>query len=389
MNWKELKALDEQYMMQTCQRFQVEIDRAKGATLYDLDGREYIDFLSGIAGNSLCYGNDPWAEAIMEQTLKLGSASLFYTQPSTFLAEQLCCQTGMANACFLSSASEANALMMSLARKYSLDRYGPGRGTVLVLKDTSPGETYSPSADNLAKEPMDSTAPKGTFHYVSTDMAEIQKAASQDVCAVVLELVQTDGSMEPLPRKFVHALAVYCAEQDWLLLIDEVRTGAGRTGTLFTFQQYGILPDVISFGAGISGGLPLGGILANNRCKDVLKPELYGFEFGANPICAAAALAVLHILNEHTLAQVKEKGDYLRSGIESLAIPALRQTHGVGLMIGVSLSEDWDHTTIATQLADYGLLCLATKEGLLFLPPLLVSKEEMDRGLDILKQALQ
>lgn len=385
MNWKDLKALDEQYMMQTCHRFPVDIDHAKGATLFDLEGRAYVDFLSGIAGNSLGYGNELWAEAIMEQTLKLGSASnLFYTQPCALLAEELCSQTGMANACFVSSAVEANALMMSLARAYSQNRYGPGRNTILMLQDASEPTNLMKFSEGQVSPPL-----MDAVRLVSTNMEDIQNSASQDVCAVVLELIQTEGSMDPLSRKFVHALAIYCAEQDWLLLVNEVKTGAGRTGTLFAFQQYGILPDVISFSSGISGGLPLGGIMANNRCKEVLSTKAPDFAYGANPICAAAALSVLKLLNEQTLAQVKEKGDYLRSGIESLSLPLFRQTHGAGLMVGVSLSDANAHTDIASLLADHGLLCLPTKEGLLFLPPLLVSKNELDHGLDIIKQALQ
>lgn len=390
MNGKHLKALDEQYLMQTSHRFPVDIDHGQGATLYDLEGREYIDFTSGMGASSLGHGNELWAESIMEQTLKLGSAApMFYTQPSTLLAEQLCRQTGMAKACFLSSATEANAVMLGLARKYSFDRYGSDRSTVLALQHSfSEATNEAQSATGQALDLQDPIPDMGLFRFVAPDMEEIQNMASQDVCAVMLQLIQPDGNMDPLPRKFVHALAVFCAEQDWLLLIDEVQTGAGRTGTLFAFQQYGILPDAISFAGGISGGLPLGGVLANNRCKDVLGPDTLGFTFGANPICAAAALSVLDILNENTLAQVKEKGDYLRSGIESLGLPPFSQTRGAGLMIGVTVSGNRDHASLASLLADYGLFCLATKEGLLFLPPLLVTKEELDRGLTILKQAL-
>ncbi|MDF2838508.1 MAG: Acetylornithine aminotransferase [Evtepia sp.] len=389
MNAKDLMALDEQYMMKTCHRYRVDIDHGQGATLFDSEGREYIDFTSGMGENSIGYGNEQWAESIMEQTLKLGSTSqLFYTQPCAQLAEKLCRQTGMASACFVSSAPEANAVMMQLARKYSFDRYGMGRSTVLTLQHSFSRETDPLSVIGQPLVNEESNSHMGALHFVTPDMEEIQKMASHDVCAVMLELIQTDGNTDPLPRKFVHALAVFCAEQDWLLLINEAQTGAGRTGTMFAFQQYGILPDAISFAGGLSGGLPLGGVLANNRCKEVLKLDSQRFAFGANPICAAAALTVLDILNENTLAQVKEKGDYLRSGIESLNLPTLGQIHGVGLMIGVTLSEGKDPISLASLLADYGLLCLATKEGLLFLPPLLVTKEELDRGLAILKQAL-
>lgn len=370
MNWKELAALDEQYMMQTCKRHPVDIDHGQGATLYDLQGREYIDFAAGMGTNTLGYGHESWAEAIMDQTLKLGNTShLFYTQPCILLAEQLCRRSGMANACFTSSGSEANALMKQLARKYSFDRYGSGRSTILMLQEF-------PSSEEIG------------LRFVRADMDEIQEHASNDVCAVMLELLQKDGGMTPLSRQFVHALAIFCAEHNWLLLINEEQTGAGRTGPLFAFQEYGILPDVISFASGVSGGLPLGGILANNRCRNVLTIEQQTTSLGGNPISAAAALAVLDILNEHTLAQVKEKGDYLRSGISALNLPILGEPYGAGLMVGVTLSGTHDHFATASMLSGCGLLCHASKSGLLFLPPLLITKEEMDRGLSILKQAL-
>lgn len=380
MNWNDLKDLDQQFSMQGIKDHPIAIDSGKGAMLYDLEGRSYLDFSSGKEGNTLGHGNSQWAEAIMDQTLKLGiSSPLFYQAPCTRLTQELCLRTGMANALLTSSGKAANGWMASLARSYSAAKHSQDRSVILSIRTMA--------ADSEESQTQAAFAEEG-FRIVAADMEAIQNEAKGDVCAVMLELFQKDGSMEALPRQFVHSLAIFCAEQDWLLLLDETQTGAGRCGTLFAFQQYGILPDVLSFGEGMSGGLPGGGILASNRCRTVLDERMLARVPGANPICAAASLAVLDQLNENTLAQVKEKGDYLRSGIEALSLPCLQSPRGSGLMIAVPLAEEEEPDAIAARLADCGLLCQAIPGGLLFLPPLLVTVEEMDKALAILKQAL-
>lgn len=385
MNWKELRALDEQYMMRAYRRLPVDIDRGDGITLRDLDGREYLDFAGGANGNVLGSGNTAWAESIMEQALKLGHAPNFlYTQPALLLAEQLCLRTGMSNAFLTSSEMEAKCAMIKLARTYSLRHHGPGRGTVLTLQDPFPTQGGLPPFSS-PNETMNLSSLG--FCRSSLDMDDIREKTSGDICAVMLELLQDDGSMNSLSRKFVHSLAVHCAEHDWLLLIDERRTGIGRMGMLFAFQQYGIVPDVISFSGGLGGGLPIGGLLASNRCRSLLAPGDFQSPFGENPICSSAALTVLDLLNENTLAQIKDKGDYLRIGIESLALPQIRDIQGHGLMASISLSEEYHIPELVSKLSNYGLLCLVEKDHLLLMPPLLIRKDEMDRGLSILKRA--
>lgn len=390
MTFKELKALDQRYVMHTYNRFPVDIDHGHGATLYDLAGKEYIDFTSGIGVNSVGYGNEKWVKAITDQAQKLGHISnLFYTQPGAQLAEQLCLRTGMEAAFFANSGAEANEGMIKLARKYSFDKYGQGRSTVITLKNSFHGRTITTlsatgqDAFHNYFFPFDNA-----FRYADPTMEGVEKEAGQDVCAVMLELIQGEGGVLPLKQNFVHNLAVLCAERDWLLLVDEVQTGMGRTGSLFAFQQYGILPDVISFAKGIAGGLPMGGILANERCKKVLTPGTHATTFGGNPICAAAGLAVLDILNDETLIGVQEMGAYLRSGIEALELPVLGATRGMGLMIGVEVKGKQSNKEIAAQLIRNGLLCLTAGDSLRMLPPLVITKEEIDKGLAILKKAL-
>ncbi len=390
MNFEELKALDSQYVMQTYSRFPVDIDHGKGAALYDMAGREYIDFTSGIGVNSIGYGNEKWTEAILEQAMKLGHISnLFYSKPYVLLAEQLCKRTGMANAFFANSGAESNEGMIKLARKYSFDKYGKGRGTIITLKNSFHGRTITTLAATGQDVFHNYFFPfTEGFRYAEPTLEGVEAVAGHDVCAVMLELIQGEGGVLPMDKEFVHSLAVLCAERDWLLLVDEVQTGVGRTGSLFAFQQYGILPDAVSFAKGIAGGLPFGGLLASERCRGVLTPGTHATTFGGNPVCAAAALTVLDILDEDTLATVGEKGFYLRNAIEAMELPCFGRTRGMGLMIGIEVVGERTNKELAALLIQNGLLCLTAGQGMRFLPPLTITKEEIDKGLEIIKRTL-
>ena len=392
MNHNELVALDHQYTMQTYGRFDVDIDHGAGATLYDLAGREYIDFTSGIGVCSVGYANPRWAEAITAQAMKLGHISnLFYSQPYARLAEQLCRRAGMGAAFFANSGAESNEGMIKLARKYSFDKYGKGRGTIITLKSSFHGRTITTLAATGQEVFHNYFFPfTDGFRYAGAcTMDSVQEVAGHDVCAVMLELVQGEGGVFPMDRDFVHDLAVLCAERDWLLLVDEVQTGVGRTGTLFAFQQYGIIPDAVSFAKGIAGGLPFGGFMANDRCKGVLTPGTHATTFGGNPVCASAALAVLDILDEDALAAVREKGDYIRSRIAQMNLPCLGGTRGLGLMIGVEVRGEQTNRELAAKLIENGLLVLTAGEALRLLPPLTITREEIDKGLAILERTLK
>lgn len=392
MDHKQLKQLDQSRVMQTYSRFDVDIDHGSGATLYDLAGNEYIDFSSGIGVNSIGYGNPKWVEAVAGQAAKLGHISnLFYTQPGAVLADKLCARTGMACAFFANSGAESNEGVIKLARKYSFDKYGKGRGTVLTLKNSFHGRTLATLAATGQETFHNSffPFPDGFRCAEGCDIDSVNAAAGHDVCAVLLELVQGEGGVLPMERDFVHALAVLCAERDWLLLVDEVQTGVGRTGTLFAFQQYGILPDAVSFAKGIAGGLPMGGFLVSDRCRAVLGPGAHATTFGGNPVCAAAASAVLDILDEDVLAAVGEKGDYIRRRIEDMDLPCLGATRGLGLMIGVEVRGKRSNRALAELLIHSGLLVLTAGPVLRLLPPLTITMEEIDRGLAILQETLK
>ena len=391
MTHEELKQLDREYVVHSYGRFDVDIDHGRGATLYGLDGREYIDFTSGIGVCSVGHANPRWVEAVAAQAAKLGHISnLYYTQPCVKLAQALCERSGLAAAFFGNSGAEGNEGLIKLARKYSSDKYGKGRGTILTLKNSFHGRTLA-ALTATGQERLHNSFfpfPDGFRYAEAGSLDALQAAAGHDVCAVLVELVQGEGGVIPLERDYVHDLAVLCAERDWLLLVDEVQTGIGRTGTLFAFQQYGIIPDGVSFAKGIAGGLPMGGFLVNERCREVLGPGTHASTFGGNPVCAAAAQVVLDTLDEDALAAVREKGRYLRASIEAMGLPPLGTTRGLGLMIGVEVKEGWTNKDLAVRLIQNGLLVLTAGPALRLLPPLTISREEMDRGLAIMRETL-
>ena len=391
MTFEEIKNLDEQYVMHTYSRFPVALDHGKGATVWDVDGREYIDFTSGIGVTSLGHGDEGWLKAVTEQAARLGHISnLFYTAPYAQAAQKLCTRSGMSSVMFANSGAEANEAMIKLARKWSFDKYGKGRGSIITLYNSFHGRTITTLAATGQDKFHNYFFPftEGFRYAGANDMSSLEEVAGHDVCAVMMELVQGEGGVLPLDREFVSKVSDLCAKRDWLLLIDEVQTGVGRTGTLFAFQQYGIKPDVVSFAKGIAGGVPFGGVMANEKCRDVFTPGTHGTTFGGNPIAAAAACHVLDRLDGALLAQVKEKGDYLRAQVEELDLPCLGRTRGLGLMIGIEVKEGWTNSALAAKLIENGLLVLTAGPGLRFLPPLTITKEEMDKGLAILREAL-
>ena len=391
MTSKEMKALTGQYVMNTYGRFDVAIDHGRGAKLYDPEGREYIDFTSGIGVTSLGYGDEDWVNAITQQAQKLGHVSnLFYTEPAAKLAEKLCQRTGMSCVFFANGGGEANEGMIKLARKYSYDKYGMGRSTIITLKNSFHGRTITTlmatGQDVFHQYFFPFT--EGFRYAPANDLEALKEVAGDDVCAVMMEMVQGEGGVLPLDYEYVQAVKQLCAERDWLLLDDEVQAGVGRTGKLFAFQQYDILPDVASFAKGIAGGMPMSGIMANEKCRTVLGPGTHATTFGANPVCAAAGLVVQEKLSDEFLAEVTAKGAYLREQIEALNLPCFGKTRGMGLMIGIEVKEGYNKGEIAAKLIEAGLLVLTAGPGMRLLPPLVITKEEMDQGVAIMKKAL-
>ena len=390
---QEIREKNQKYIMQTYGRFPVAIVRGEGVRVFDPEGREYIDFTSGIGVCSVGYGNREWAQAIYDQACRLGHISnLFYTEPSVILAERLCKASGMARVFFANSGAESNEGAIKLARKYSYDRYGAGRSRIITLRQSFHGRTVTTLAATGQDVFHTNFFPftEGFSHVPAGDLAALKKELSAgDVCAVMMELVQGEGGVLPLDRAYAHAVEALCRENDVLLVIDEVQTGMGRCGKLFAFMEYGVSPDVVTTAKGIAGGLPLGAVFAAKSCEETLSAGTHATTFGANPICTAAANKVLDLLEGGVLDEVAEKGAYIRARVEAMQLKIVSGTRGLGLMIGVVVPEGM-HKTLAAQLVSAGLLCItAGTDAIRFLPPLTITYEEIDRGLAIFQSVLQ
>ncbi|MDR2572104.1 MAG: aspartate aminotransferase family protein [Oscillospiraceae bacterium] len=391
MNSCDVKQLDAQNVMQTYARFDVVIERGEGATLYGPEEQEYIDFMSGLGVNSIGYGNKKWADAIYAQAMKLQHTSnLYYSEPYTKLAEILIKRTGMKNVFFSNAGADANEGMIKLARKYSFDRHGKGKSTIITLNQSFHGRTITTLAATGQEVFHNFFFPftEGFKHVQANSIEALKKELTGDVCAVLLEFIQGEGGVIPLDPDYVKEVAKLCEENDILLLADEVQTGVGRTGTLFAFEQYGVLPDVLSFAKGIAGGLPLGGFMANEKCSGVLSAGTHATTFGGNPVAAAGAIEVLRQLDESALNEVTKKGEYIQNEVNSWGIQFINEVRGRGLMIGISL-KDVVPREVSVKCIDSGLLIITTgTDALRMLPPLTISNEEIDKGLKILHAVL-
>ncbi|MDR2615487.1 MAG: acetylornithine/succinylornithine family transaminase [Oscillospiraceae bacterium] len=391
MTSTEIKSLDSSHVMQTYGRFDVAIERGEGARLYSPEGREYIDFTSGIGVNSIGYGNKPWAEAIYAQALKLGHISnLFYTEPYARLAEVLTRRSGMKNVFFANAGGEANEGLIKLARKYSHDKYGDGRSAILTLRQSFHGRTVTTLAATGQEQFHKHFFPftEGFSHIPPNDIKALENALD-GVCALIVELIQGEGGVLPLDPDYVKAAYSLCRERDVLFLADEVQTGIGRTGRLFAYQNYGVLPDAVTFAKGIAGGLPMGGVLASEKCAAVLGAGDHATTFGGNPIAAAAAIEALSQLNDTVLDEVAKKGAYIKDKIAGWGLPAVGEIRGMGLMLGVSVAGASSPKALAARCIENGLLILtAGSDALRMLPPLTITYEEINAGLEILKGVL-
>lgn len=388
------KELDEVYVMHTYARFPLVIDHGTGATVFDEDGKRYIDFTSGIGVTSLGYGNEKQAAAVAEQAQKLCHISnLWYTEPCAKLAEQLVKKSGLGGRVFFgNSGAEANEGMVKLARKYSHDTTGDkDRSNIVTLLNSFHGRTITTlkatGQDHFHEFFMPFTP---GFSYVpANDFEALKSEITDKTCAVMMELIQGEGGVMPLDKEYVQQVAAFCKENNLLLLIDEVQTGIGRTGKFFCYQNYEIQPDAVSFAKGVAGGLPMGGFICSEALKDVMTPGSHGSTFGGNPVAAASANVVMETMTEDFLKEVEAKGQYIRETIASWNSDVITSVKGMGLMIGIGLN-GVVNKDLAKALMDRGLLTLTAGQNVLrLLPPLVISKEELEEGLSILAGLLQ
>ena len=383
------KEKDLKYIMRTYGRYDVALVRGKGAVAWDEDGKKYIDVSSGIGVNSLGYCDDGWIAAVTRQASTVQHVSnYFYNEQPANLAEKLCEYTGMAKVCFGNSGAEANECAIKVARKYSFDKYGEGRSDIITLCNSFHGRTVT-TLSATGQDVFHNYFFPFTegFRYVEADdISALKAAADEKTCAVMLELIQGEGGVNILDREYVRQLVDFCGERDILVIIDEVQTGAGRTGKLFAFENYGVKPDLATVAKGLGGGLPIGVCMCSEKLRDVMSPSTHGTTFGANPVVCAGANYVFDTLTaEGFLDGVNEKGAYLEKKL--LALEGVRSVRRMGLMVGIEI--EGDAHDIAAKCVQNGLLIITAKDVLRMLPPLVITREEIDEAVKILDKTLK
>ena len=390
MKFEEIKSDEQRYMVHAYGRFDAALVSGKGAVAKDSEGREYVDFTSGIGVNSLGYCDEGWTKAVSEQAATLQHISNLYCSPlQTDVAKKLCELSGMKKVFLCNSGAEANECAIKIARKYSFDKYGSGRQKIVTLVNSFHGRTVTTLAATGQDVFHDFFFPftEGFDYAKANDIDDLKAKLTDDVCALFVELIQGEGGVMPLEKEFVTAAAALCKEKDILLMIDEVQTGISRTGHFFCYQGYELQPDVVTAAKGLGGGLPIGACLCHDKTENVMQPGQHGTTFGGNPIACAAAREVLSRVAEPAfLKDVREKGEYIRSKLQSIG--NVKEVRGQGLMIGIVTEKD-NAKEMAAKCLQNGLLILTAKNLLRMLPPLTITYDEIDKGLAILKNTME
>lgn len=389
MTFGEIKNTADKYLMPTYAHFDTALKSGSGATIIDAQGRELIDFTSGIGVVSIGAGDESWANAVANQAKALAhSSNLYYNEPNAMLAKELCERAGYDKVFFCNSGAEANECAIKLARKYSFDKYGENRFNIISLENSFHGRTMATVTATGQNDFHNFFFPfnEGFKYAPANDIDAFKKLiATNDVCAVMIELIQGEGGVCPLDKGYVESLAQICKDNDILFVVDEVQTGMGRTGRFFAFEHFGVKPDIITSAKGLGNGLPIGACLCKDFLGNTLTPGTHGTTFGGNPIVSAGSLEVLKRIDSDLLTEVTKKGEYIRTKLAEMQ--EVEEVRGLGLMLGLKL-KTMDAKDIAKICVANGLLILTAKTLLRMLPPLTISYEEIDKGIEILKSAL-
>ena len=387
MNFQQIKEQDQNYILHTYGRVDAALVKGRNARAWDAEGKEYIDFTSGIGVNSLGYSDPQWTAAVAKQAGEIQHLCNYYYSPQcTGLAEELCHAAGMVQAFFCNSGAEANECAIKIARKYGEKR---GADQIVTLNNSFHGRTLTTLAatgqEAFHKDFLPLT--QGFLYGDGGDLKGIEALLDGPVCAVLIETVQGEGGVVPMDEEFIRGLEKLCRERDVLLMIDEVQTGVGRTGSFYSYQGYGVQPDVATTAKGLAGGLPIGACLVGEKLRDILKPGQQGSTFGGNPVaCAGGREVVKRVSDPAFLREVQEKGAYFRERLQ--AMPQVEFVRGRGLMLGIKLRSGDAHQVLE-KCAEEGLLVLTAKELVRFLPPLTITREEIDEGLEKFAKVLR
>ncbi len=380
---------DQQYIANTYARFPLQLVEGKGSIVKDESGKEYIDLGTGIAVNSFGMGDEEWKKAVVAQLDKIQHTSnLYYSEPCALLAKELCERTGMKKVFFSNSGAEANECAIKAARHYGQTKKGKEYYTIITLKNSFHGRTIttlSATGQDAFHEyftPM--TA--GFVHAAANDIEEVKALVkAHKCCAVMIELVQGEGGVMALDKEYVKALETLIREQDMLLVVDEVQTGNGRTGSLYTYMEYGITPDVVTTAKGLGGGLPIGATMLGKRVQNIFTPGMNGSTFGGNPVACAGALSILKRIDEKLLSEVRQKSEYIFNELKNAK--GVKSVSGMGLMIGIECEKDAGEVIAACR--EKGVLIIKAKNKLRLLPALNIPMEQLKKAIKTVKEVIE
>ncbi|HRF36397.1 MAG TPA: aspartate aminotransferase family protein [Clostridia bacterium] len=379
---------DKQYIAGTYNRFPVNIQSGKGSIAIADDGKEYIDFASGIAVNSFGFCDSEWVQAITKQINSVQHTSnLYYTSPCVELAKLLVEKTGLKKVFLSNSGAEANECAIKTARKYSQDKKGKDYYKILTLNNSFHGRTITTLAATGQEVFHKDFTPltEGFVYANANDIADLnEKVAQNKLAAIMIEVVQGEGGINVLEQSFVDEIVKLANQNDLLIIVDEVQTGNGRTGKFYGYMHFGFTPDIVTTAKGLGGGLPIGATIFGEKTCDVLGAGNHGSTFGGNPVCAAGAVSIVRRIDQDFMQNVAKKSQYIIDELKDC--DGVVSVSGLGLMLGVEVKAN--NKEIVNKCIEKGLLVLTAKNKLRLLPALNISDELLKKGVDILKQAI-
>ena len=383
----DIMNVDQAYVAGTYKRFPVEIVSGKGSRVVDVNGKSYVDMGSGIGVTAFGFGDEVWMAAVTEQLGKVQHTSnLYYTEPGAKLAKLLCEKTGMKKVFFANSGAEANECAIKVARKYSAEKKGADCYTIVTLVNSFHGRTLTTLAatgQDHFHELFQPLTP-GFIHVPANDIEALKNCVEENkVAGIMMETIQGEGGVLPLNQEFLQAADKLCHEKDIPFIIDEVQTGNGRTGKLYSYMNFQIHPDIVSTAKGLGGGLPIGACLMGEKVEHVLGYGDHGSTYGGNPVCCAGAVSVIERLDEDFLGKVKRRSGYIMSAL--YGAPGIESVTGLGLMIGVKTTAPAGEVVKAC--IEKGVLCLTAKDKVRLLPALNIPMEDLEYAIETLKAA--
>ncbi len=383
-----IKNIDKEFVMNTYNRFPVEIVKGKGSLVYDENNKEYIDMGSGIGVTAFGISDDIWVKAVYDQLSKVQHMSnLYYTSPQAELAKLICEKTDMKKVFFANSGAEANEGAIKTARKYACEKKGADYFNIITLENSFHGRTITTlSATGQEHYHKDFQPLTGGFlHTPANNLDSLKKLAKENkIAAIMIECIQGEGGVLPLDKNFVKGIYDICQKEDILMIVDEVQTGNGRTGSFYAYMNYDVKPDIVTTAKGLGGGLPIGAVIFGKKVENTLNFGDHGSTYGGNPVCCAGALSILNRIDENLLSQVQEKSEYIFKALENAK--GVEGVSGAGLMIGIKTVKPAGE--IVKKCIEKGVLCLTAKDKVRLLPALNIPFDVLEKAINILKEVI-